>query len=81
MAKYKGPEYAHCDRCPEPAGQVVEFYESGKVEALCFTCWHPHRSIGSGGDGTCKVLHWINRYGRHMYAPGATTGPFNIKHP
>jgi hypothetical protein len=72
MAKYEGPEWAHCDHCPLPAGQEVEFPD-GRKEALCFECWHPVRK-------RCKVLHWINRYGRIMYAKGATTGPFNIKH-
>lgn len=81
MAKttYTGPEYAHCDRCPAPAGQVVSFPGTDTPDAaLCFTCWHPHSSTG---DGTAKVLHWINRYGRLMFAPGATVGPFRIKHP
>lgn len=74
MPKYTGPEFEHCDRCPSPAGQLVKFCESGEEEALCFTCWNPVKS-------TCRVLHWVNKYGRLMYAPGATTGPFSIKHP
>lgn len=78
MPKYDGPEFEHCDRCESPAGQLC-LMNDGTETALCFTCWHPH-SHGSG-DGTAKVLHWINRYGRIMFAPGATTGPFRIKHP
>jgi hypothetical protein len=74
MAKYNGPEYAHCGRCEAPAGQLVQFRDGTPDAALCFGCWHPIRE-------TCKVLHWINRYGRIMYAPGATRGPFAIKHP
>jgi hypothetical protein len=74
MPKYNGPEYAHCDRCPEPAGQLVKIHETAEETALCFGCWHPIK-------GTCKVIHWINRYGRIMYAPGATSGPFAIRHP
>lgn len=73
MPKYDGPEYAHCDRCPKSAGQLVQMAD-GMQYALCFMCWHPIKE-------TCKVLHWINRYGRIMFAPGATTGPFRIKHP
>jgi hypothetical protein len=72
--KYTGREFAHCDRCPNPAGQLVMFHDDTPAAALCFTCWHPIKS-------TCKVLHWINRYGRIMFAPGATTGPFKINHP
>lgn len=74
MAKYTGPEFAHCDRCPQPAGQLVTMNETNEETALCFTCWHPIRY-------TCRVLHWINKYGRLMYAPGATRGPFRINHP
>ena len=73
MAKYHGPEFPHCDRCPAPAGQLVKIHETNEETALCFGCWHPIRD-------TCKVLKWINKYGRIMYAPGATTGPFNINH-
>lgn len=78
MPKYNGPEYAHCDRCPSPAGQLVQLTD-GTETALCFTCWKPHSH--SYGNGTAKTLHWVNRYGRIMFAPGATTGPFRIKHP
>lgn len=74
MAKYTGPEFEHCNRCLEPASEYVRFHGSGEEEALCYSHWHPIRR-------TCKVIHWINRYGRFMYAPGATTGPFRIKHP
>lgn len=74
MPKYEGPEFPHCNRCQEPAGELVEYIPSGPREALCFLCWQSVK-------GTCKVIHWINRYGRIMYAPGATTGPFEIKHP
>lgn len=74
MPKYTGPEFAHCDRCTNAADQQVEHDSDGSVEALCFECWNPIRQ-------TCIVLHWINRYGRIMGAPGATQGPFNIKHP
>ena len=74
MAKYTGPEFASCERCSEPAGQFVHFHSDGHGEALCFTHWHPIRS-------TCKVDFWINKYGRPMFAKGATTGPFNVKHP
>lgn len=75
MPKYDGPEWAHCDRCPEPAGQLVEFADDAHTqEALCFGCWHPIRH-------TCRVIHWINKYGRIMYQYGATSGPFRINHP
>ncbi len=79
MARYTFPEFPHCDRCPEPAGQLVKI--NNTETALCFSCWHPYRSTGSGGDGTAVVIHWINKYGRIMFAPGATTGPFKINHP
>ena len=74
MPKYTGPEFDRCDRCTNAAGQQVRHYSDGSIEVLCFTCWDPISQ-------TCKVLHWINKYGRFMYEPGATTGPFNIKHP
>lgn len=77
MAKYTGPEFEHCDRCPEPAGQLVRLL-NGTETALCYRCWKP-LSHGDG-DGSATVLHWINRYGRFMFADGATTGPFRIKH-
>ena len=71
---YSGPEYAHCDRCPEPAGQLVKFHDGTPDAALCFLCWNPIKT-------TCKVVYWINKYGRQMFAPGAKTGPFKIRHP
>ncbi len=50
--------YTTCDRCADRApGQLVRMKEGQAECALCFTCWHPVRS-------TCKVLHWINRYGK-----------------
>lgn len=76
MAKitYNGPEHASCELCPKPAGQFVSFHDDTPDAALCFECWHPLKS-------TCKVLYWINKYGRSMFAPGASVGPFRIKHP
>lgn len=76
MTKYTGPEFEHCDRCPKPASELVIFYVDRHEEALCFACWRP-----LADERKVKTLHWINRYGRLMFAPGATTGPFRIKHP
>lgn len=75
MAKYTGPEYSSCDRCESPAGQLVRFFSDDHEEALCYKCWRP-----LADQYEVKVLHWINRYGRLMFEPGATTGPFRIKH-
>ena len=78
MAKYTGPVYTHCDRCSSTApGQVVRFFHDGHEEALCYSCWNPLTWTGGIGVGQCKVLHWINAYGRLMFAPGAAVAPRN----
>lgn len=69
--KYTGPVYTKCDRCPNEPGQLVRFFHDDHEEALCFTCWHPLTWTGGIGVGQCKVIHWINMYGRIMFAPGA----------
>lgn len=49
--------YMHCDGCTDAhPGQLVRMESDGSERALCFSCWNPVRQ-------TCKVLHWINRYG------------------
>lgn len=50
--------------CGHP-GQLVVHYETGRIEALCFTCWNP---LSHGrGNGSVKVLAWINKYWRLQY--------------
>lgn len=72
--KYTGPFYKTCDRCGcNHPGQVVRFYHDDHEEALCFDCWHPLTWTGGIGVGQCKVLHWINKYGKLMFEPGANT--------
>lgn len=40
-----------------PPGQLVEMRDNHEELALCYTCWVPIKH-------ECKVLHWINRYGK-----------------
>jgi hypothetical protein len=73
MAKYTGAIHKVCNRCDgEPGhgepGQWVQFYEDKSFEALCFACYKPlivNRAI--------RVIYWINKYGKEMYAPGSNT--------
>lgn len=60
----KHPTYTRCDRCPNEPGQLVRFHHDGHKEALCFTCWKPLTWTGGVGVGQCKVLDWINKYGK-----------------
>lgn len=81
VAKYVGPIHKYCDQCSEEPGQWVRYFEEnesrsleykeyvgGRHEALCFLCWYPIRD-------TCKVVYWINKYGRQTFAPGANMAP------
>lgn len=56
--------YEKCDRCDNDPGQLVEHFATGKREALCFTCWHPLSSVGTG---EVKVLNWINKHGKLQF--------------
>lgn len=64
---YKGAIHKVCHRCGDFPSEWVRFYEDDSHEALCFTCWRP-----LADQRLVKVVYWINRYGREMYAPGAS---------
>lgn len=78
--KYRGAIHKVCHRCDNFPGQWVRFFQPGDVrgtdaaslttdadyEALCYTCWRPLADAYR-----VKVIYWINKYGKEMYAPGA----------
>lgn len=50
--------YTTCDGCTgDSPSHLVRMEENQAERALCFTCWRSVRR-------DCKVLHWINRYGK-----------------
>lgn len=50
--------YTHCDGCRQTApSKIVRNLVSGTEQALCYGCWHPHRSA-------YQVLHYIKATGR-----------------
>jgi len=53
--------YDKCARCDNGPGQLCEFFATGKVEPLCYTCWKPLSSLGTR---EVKVLNWINKRGK-----------------
>jgi len=71
MAKYTGPIFKSCDRCPKEPSQLVVFFHDHHEEVLCFTCWKPLTWTGGIGVGECKVFRWINKYGKLQGLPGA----------
>lgn len=74
--KYRGPIHKRCDRCGcDHPGQFVKFFHDEHTEALCFDCWHPLTWTGGIGVGQCKVLYWINKYGKDSFLPGGTSRP------
>ena len=50
--------YETCDKCgAKGPGQLVQMKDDGTEQALCYGCWNPLRS-------KCKVLHYINKFGK-----------------
>lgn len=57
-AELKTRVYRTCDKCgSEQPSEVVRMDADGTEKALCYACWHPVKR-------SCKVLHWINKYGK-----------------